>query len=98
MESSVEPNKHNNEQVRAATNPMNPHEQEEGDLAAQTKEKPDLTLSEGVALKNPPIPVESANNDPPPSFIEFGHNQGYEERVMDGISTKTHCVQGLHFI
>ena len=59
MESSVEPNKHNNEQVRAATNPMNPHEQEEGDLAAQTKEGPDHTLSEGVAPKNLPILGES---------------------------------------
>ena len=88
MEQSNEPNEHNNDPTSAATNPMNPQEREEGDLAAQAKEGPDLTLSEGVAHKNPPIPGES----PPPPLA-----QGNEGRVVEGASAKNHNVMGVPF-
>ena len=95
MEQSNEPNEHNNDPTSAATNLMNPQEREEGDLAAQAKEEPDLTLSEWVAHKNPPIPGESPITGPPPTFGSL--TQGYEERVMDGTSAKNHTIMRVPF-
>ena len=62
MEPSPKTNEYDNDSTSAATNPMNPHEQEEGDLAAQNTGGSALTQSEGVAQNNPPI----TSNKPPP--------------------------------
>ena len=54
MEPSAQESESNNGNKDAATTPMNPHEQEEGHLAAQNTGGSALTQSEGVAQNNPP--------------------------------------------
>ena len=62
MEPSSKESEFNNSSTDAATNPMNPHEQEESELAAQNTGGSALTQCEGVAQNNPPI----TSNKPPP--------------------------------
>ena len=69
MELSSKTSKFDNGSTDAATNQMNPHEQEEGDLAAQNTGGPALTQSEGVAQNNPLISNNKPPLVPPPHFL-----------------------------